>query len=77
MPIDALARQDDARKALELTRARLERAARRFADRQTLAALRELQRAALAFDAAQQATDETVRAWARALAPADRFAAVH
>jgi hypothetical protein len=69
MLIEALAMQaDGSRAALESARSRLERSARRWSERPTFASLRELQRAAASFRDAQRASDDAVRAWARALA---------
>ncbi len=69
MHIETLAMQADGdRAALELARTQLERSARRWSERPTFASLRELQRAAASFRDAQRASDDAVRAWARALA---------
>ncbi len=69
MLIETLAMQaDGTRAALESARTRLERSARRWSERPTFASLRELQRAAASFRDAQRASDDAVRAWARALA---------
>src|SRR6266851_5532405 len=65
--IETLAMQADGDRAA-LARTRLERSARRWSERPTFASLRELQRAAASFRDAQRASDDAVRAWARALA---------
>jgi hypothetical protein len=67
MLIDTLAMQAEAtRTALELARTRLERGARRWSERPNDDSLRELQRSAASFRDAQRASDDAVRAWARA-----------
>lgn len=65
---DVLARNaDEARGAVEATRTKLERIARRWAERQEARALNELKRAAEELDAAQRALEDALVAWARAL----------
>ena len=58
---------DEAGAALEIARAKLERTARRWAERQEAAALAELQQTAEEFDRAQAALEEALRDWARSL----------
>jgi len=65
---DELARRaDEATTALEVARAKLERTARRWAERQEASALIELQQTAEEFDRAQASLEEALRDWARAL----------
>lgn len=66
MHVDELARKaDEARTALDLARAKLERTARRWAERQRATALDELQQTAEEFDRAQSTLEEALRDWAR------------
>jgi hypothetical protein len=68
MHLEWLAGQaDEARKAVEMARARLERTARRWAERPAGPGLRELQQAAEQFEGAQRQLEDALRAWARAL----------
>jgi len=68
MHLDVLARNaDEARSAVESARTKLERIARRWAERQGARALNELKRAAEEFDAAQRTLEHALLAWARAL----------
>ncbi len=72
MHLDELARRaDDARAALDVARAKLERTARRWAERQRASALDELRRTAEEFDQAQRTLEESLRDWARALRSAN------
>ncbi len=72
MHLDELARRaDEAREALEVSRAKLERTARRWAERQRTSALDELRRTAEEFDRAQRMLEESLRDWARALRSAN------
>ena len=64
---DLARRADEAGAALEIARAKLERTARRWAERQEAAALSELQQTAEEFDRAQAALEEALRDWARSL----------
>jgi len=64
---DLARRADEAGAALEIARAKLERTARRWAERQEAAALAELQQTAEEFDRAQAALEEALRDWARSL----------
>jgi hypothetical protein len=68
MPLDSLARRaDEAKRALELARTRLELTAAHWAERRGPRALNELQRRAEHYAAAQRALEEALREWARAL----------
>jgi hypothetical protein len=68
MPQDALARRaDEAKRALELARTRLELTAAHWAERRGPRALHELQRRAEHYAASQRALEEALRDWARAL----------
>jgi len=68
MHVEALERKaDEASRALDTARARLERVARRWAERQGARALRDLQQTAQEFDGAQRTLEEALREWARAL----------
>jgi len=68
MHVDALARKaDEAKRALDVARTKLERTARRWAERQGASALTELQQTAEEFDRAQCTLEEALRDWARAL----------
>jgi len=68
MHVEALERKaDEASRALDTARTRLERVARRWAERQGARALRELQQTAEEFDRAQRTLEEALRDWARAL----------
>jgi hypothetical protein len=68
MPLQALARRtDEAKRALELARTKLELTAAHWADRRAPRALNELQRRAEQFAAAQRELEEALREWARAL----------
>jgi uncharacterized protein YukE len=70
---DELARRaDEAGAELEVARAKLERTARRWAERHAESALIELQQTAEEFDRAQTTLEEALREWARALRSADR-----
>jgi len=72
MHVEALERKaDEASRALETARARLERVARRWAERQGAKALRDLQQTAEEFDRAQRTLEEALREWARALRSAN------
>jgi hypothetical protein len=66
MHLDELARRaDEARAASEVARTKLERTARRWAERQRASALDELRRTAEEFDRAQRMLEESLRDWAR------------
>jgi hypothetical protein len=68
MHLDALARKaDEAKRAQELARMKLERTARRWAERQGASALTELRRMAEEFYQTQCALEEALHDWARAL----------
>jgi exonuclease VII small subunit len=68
MHVEALERKaDEASRALDTARVRLERVARRWAERQGARALRDLQQTAEEFDRAQRTLEEALREWARAL----------
>jgi hypothetical protein len=74
MPLQALARRaDDAKRALELARTRLELTAAHWADRRGPRALQELQKRAEQFAAAQRVLDEALRAWARAVQSSNKL----
>ena len=64
---DLARRADEAGAALEVVRAKLERTARRWAERQEASALIDLQQTAEEFDRAQAALEEALRDWARSL----------
>jgi len=75
MPLETLARRaDEAKRALELARTRLELTAAHWADRRVPRALHELQRRAEQFAAAQRTLEEALREWARALQTSARAA---
>jgi hypothetical protein len=66
MHLDELARRaDEARAALDVARAKLERTARRWAERQRASALEELRQTAEEFDRAQRTLEKSLRDWAR------------
>lgn len=68
MPLQLLARRaDEAKRALELARTKLELTAAHWADRRGPRALNELQRRAEQFATAQRELEEALREWARAL----------
>jgi len=68
MPLDSLARRaDEAKRALELARTKLELTAAHWAERRGPRVLHELQRRAEQYAAAQRALEEALREWARAL----------
>ena len=64
---DLARRADEAGAGLEIVRAKLERTARRWAERQEAGALAELQQTAEEFDRAQASLEEALRDWARSL----------
>jgi hypothetical protein len=68
MPLQALARKaDEAKRALELARTKLELTAAHWSDRRGPGALDELQRRAEQYALAQRELEDALRDWARAL----------